>query len=241
MDRTAPAYYTTGMTFACLLVLSSLAASQAAAAPAPPPARLAYVSGDVTIQSKDGGRLGTTGAAIADGDAVTTGAGASAVVEIADGSRLKLRESSRFVLTMPTARSPVTDVLLSWGGVFAKVTKRRPGEEFHVRAEGAVAAVRGTEFFTAFGREAGKKGGLSDLWVCVNEGAVAVKTTASKQGLSVPAGKGVLIKAGLDVTKPQAYEWTKKLNWNMDAKAGAVEDRTNLDAAYSDLLDQDYR
>jgi hypothetical protein len=240
MDRTAFVDYTSRMTLPCLLVLASLAAPRAYAAPAPPPARLAYAAGDVTIESKGGGRLGKTGAPLEDGDAVTTGAGASAVVEIADGSRLKLRESSRFVLTLPTPRSPVTDVLLSWGGVFAKVTKRRLGEEFHVRTPTAVAAVRGTEFFTAYGREAGK-GGARDLWVCVNEGAVDVKTTSSKQGLSVPAGKGVLIKAGLDVTKPQAYEWTKKLNWNMDAKAGAVEDKTNLDAAYSDLLDQDYR
>ncbi|MDE2292263.1 MAG: hypothetical protein KGL53_09285, partial [Elusimicrobia bacterium] len=102
----------------------------------------------------------------------------------------------------------------------------------------AVAAVRGTRFFTVFGRE---HGGKHDLWVCVDEGAVDVKTTASQRGLSVPAGKGVLIKAGLDVTKPQAYDWTKKLNWNMDPAAGPVADETKLDAAYSDLKDQDYR
>ncbi|MBI3565807.1 MAG: hypothetical protein HY079_11465 [Elusimicrobia bacterium] len=57
----------------------------------------------------------------------------------------------------------------------------------------------------------------------------------------MPAGKGVLIKAGLDLTKPQAYDWTKKLNWTMDPGAGAVEDKTDLDSAYADLLDQDYR
>lgn len=239
MDKSASVYYTSRVMLACALVLASVV-PWADAAAAPPPARLVYASGDVTVQSKDGGRLGTTGAALADGDAVVTGEGASAIVETADGSRLKLRESSRFVLTLPTPRSPVTDVLLSWGGVFAKVTKRRLGEEFHVRTASAVAAVRGTEFFTAFGREA-KGAKTKDLWVCVNEGAVDVKTTASTRGLSVPAGKGVLIKAGLDVTKPQAYDWTKKLNWNMDAKAGEVEDKTNLDAAYSDLLDQDYR
>jgi hypothetical protein len=100
------------------------------------------------------------------------------------------------------------------------------------------AAVRGTRFFTAYGR-AGAGG--RDLWVCVDEGVVEVRTSASKGALSVPAGKGVLIKSGRALTKPQAYDWTKKLNWNMDAGAGSVEDKTNLDAAYSDLLDQDYR
>jgi len=57
----------------------------------------------------------------------------------------------------------------------------------------------------------------------------------------VPAGKGVLVKAGLQLTKPQAYDWTKLLNWNMDAKAGGVEDRTALENAYTELIDQDYR
>jgi hypothetical protein len=222
----------------CVLALSLglIAVPWAGAAPAPA-ARLAFASGDVTVESKGGGRLAKAGAPLADGDAVSTAEGATAVVELADGSRLKLRESSRLVLKLPAARSPLTEMLLSFGSVFAKVAKQHPGAEFHVRTPTAVAAVRGTQFFTAYGRENGK---ARDLWVCVNEGAVDVRTTASKQALSVPAGKGVLIKSGLELTKPQAYDWTKKLNWNMDAKGGALEDKTNLDAAYSDLLDQDY-
>ena len=212
------------------------AASRAGAAPAPP-ARLAYASGDVTIESKVGGRLAKTGAPLADDDAVSTAEGSTAIVQLADGSQLKLRSSSRLVLTLPARRSPVTEIILSFGSVFAKVTKRHFGEEFHVRTPTAVAAVRGTQFFTAYGREAGK---ARDLWVCVNEGAVDVRTDSSKTPLSVPAGKGVLIKSGLELTKPQAYDWTKKLNWNMDPKSGPLEDKTNLDAAYSDLLDQDY-
>jgi ferric-dicitrate binding protein FerR (iron transport regulator) len=221
---------------ACVLSVPTAFAEPPAAAP--PPARLAFVFGGVTVESKDGARAGQTGAALADGDAVATAAGATAIVELADGSRLKLRESSRLVLTLPNGRSLVTEILLSLGSVFARVTKRRNGEEFHVRTRTAVAAVLGTQFFTAYGRDRNK---ARDLWVCVNEGVVEVKTTAAKAALSVPAGKGVLIKSGLDVTKPQAYDWTKKLNWNMDPKAGAVEDKTILDAAYADLLDQDYR
>ncbi|HXT01757.1 MAG TPA: FecR family protein [Elusimicrobiota bacterium] len=226
------------MSLACLALLASLSAPPAAAAAAAPPARLAYADGDVTIQSKDGGRLGRTGAALADGEAVVTGPGATAIVETADGSRLKLRESSRLVLNLPAVRRPETEVELSWGGVFAKVTKRRLGEQFRVRTQTAVAAVRGTQFFTAYGRDAGK---TKDLWVCVNEGAVDVKTDGAKEGLLVPAGKGVLVKAGTELTQPQAYDWTKLLNWNMDAKTGGVEDRTDLESAYTELIDQDYR
>ena len=47
--------------------------------------------------------------------------------------------------------------------------------------------------------------------------------------------------AGLNLTKPQAYDWTKQLNWNMDPKSGDIEDKVSLDSAYTDLLDQDYR
>lgn len=203
-----------------------------------PAARLVHASGDVTIESKDGGRIGKSGALLDPGENVTTAAGAVAVIELPDGSRLKLRESSRLAVTLPGPRSSVTEAFLSFGSVFAKVTKRLAGQQFHVRTPSAVAAVRGTEFFTAFGRANGQN---RDLWVCVNEGAVDLQTTKSAKTLVVPAGKGVLIKAGLDLTKPQAYNWTKGLNWNMDAEKGALEDKTNLDGAYSDLLDQDYR
>ncbi len=91
---------------------------------------------------------------------------------------------------------------------------------------------------TAFGRARGKS---QDLWICVNEGAVDVTTDKAKKPLRVPAGKGILIKSGLDTTKPQAYDWTKTLNWKMDGEAAELEDKTVLDGAYSDLLDQDYR
>ncbi|MBI3554247.1 MAG: FecR domain-containing protein [Elusimicrobia bacterium] len=178
------------------------------------------------------------GQALSSGDWIETLKAATAVIELADGSALKLKELSRFQLELPAGKERTTSGLLSFGGVFAKVAKVLPGASFEIRTETAVAAVRGTEFFTAFGRA--KKAGR-DLWVCVNKGAVDVTTTASKAPLRVPAGKGILIKAGLDLTKPQAYEWTKKLNWNMDPKSGALEDQTNLDSAYTDLLDQDYR
>ncbi len=200
-------------------------------------ARLLAVSGDVTIQANDGGRIGKKGAVLAPGEAVTTAEGATAVLELPDGSRLKLRESSKIAVTLPSGKSQLTEAFLSFGSAFAKVTKRIAGQEFHVRTPSAVAAVRGTEFFTAYGRPRGKN---RDLWVCVNEGAVEIKTDSSKKDLLVPAGKGVLIKSGLDLTKPQAYDWTKTLNWNMDP-AGTIEDKTNLDGAYADLLDQDYR
>lgn len=226
-------------TIRALLLVPLLAAQPLLAADVnPPAARLVHVSGDVTVESKEGGRLGKTGMVLAPDESVTTAVGAVAVIELPDGSRLKLRESSRLAVTLPGPRSAVTEAFLSFGSAFAKVSKRLAGQRFHVRTPSAVAAVRGTEFFTAYGRA---QGNARDLWVCVNEGAVMLETSKSKKGLLVPAGKGVLIKSGVDLTAPQAYDWTRDLNWNMDAESGPVEDKTDLDGAYADLLDQDYR
>lgn len=233
LDRTASPYYTWKMSPLSALLL--LAPAALAAAPNPPAAgRLVKAQGDVTIESPSGGRLGKDGAALAEGDAVSTAEGATALVELADGSRLKLRESSRLRIVVSGKSAELN---LALGSVFAKVRKRLAGENFLVRTPSAVAAVRGTEFFTAYGRPRGKD---RDLWVCVNEGAVELTTTKDKKPLLVPGGQGVLIKGGKDLTQPQAYDWTKTLNWNMD-ESGALEDATKLDKAYSDLLDQDYR
>ncbi|MDP3543614.1 MAG: FecR family protein [Elusimicrobiota bacterium] len=232
----------TTMSRLLLVPLLLAAAPLFAAESKAPSARLAYVTGDVTVESKSGGGLGKTGARLDHGASVTTAQGAGTVIELPDGSRLKLRESTRVAVTWPgtndSKSETLTEAFLSYGSVFAKITKRLAGRQFNVRTPSAVAAVRGTEFFTAYGRAKGKS---RDLWVCVNEGAVMLETPKSKKGLLVPAGKGVLIKAGVDLTAPQAYDWTRALNWNMDDASGPVEDTTSLDGAYADLLDQAYR
>lgn len=217
--------YTLSMRTLCLLLL-------AASASAAETARLAHVAGPVSVEAKPA----AAGTAVPDGASVVTGAGATAILELPDGSKLKLRESSRLKLTLPAKGKPHTDVTLSLGSVFARVMKRQAGAEFRVRAGSAVAAVRGTEFFTAFGRKA-KKG--DDVWVCVGKGLVDV--SSGGRARPVKEGEGVLIPSGKDVGKPKFFEWTKTLNWNMDPEKGEVADGTKLDSAYADLLDQDYR
>lgn|GEM_PF-708398 len=239
LDTPALPYYNHPMTTLALIAAHALlAASPARAADAAAAARLDFAAGAVTAETAGAKRPVKTGAALAAGDVIETAAAATAVVRLADGSRLKLRGGSRLQLTPQPPNSRATEVMLFLGGVFAQITKRSTDAEFRVRTPGAVAAVRGTRFFTAFGRTRGKE---RDLWVCVDEGLVEVGSNASKERRGVPAGSGVLIKGEKDVTKPQPYNWTKKLNWNMDPAKGAVEDKTNLDSAYADLLDQDYR
>ena len=96
--------------------------------------------------------------------------------------------------------------------------------------------VRGTEFFTAYGRK--NKGTGTDQWMCVREGKVEVQNNTQK--VLVKAGEGIFITKGIKVTKPRPYEWTTKLNWNLDEKLGKLENSIDFDSVYTDFEDQDY-
>lgn len=196
--------------------------------------KLEFASGDVSVV-----RLGKTikvktGAELKEADEVRTGAGAFALLALDDGIKAKLRENGALEL-LPPVKGGISEIFLKLGGVFTEIKKRANGGKFRVRTPHAVASVRGTQFFTAYGR---KKRKGHDLWLCVNEGAVEVE--ASGKAVTVKGGEGIIIKSGKDLTNPQSYDWTKTLNWNMDA-GKPLEDKTNLDSAYSDLLDQDYK
>lgn len=93
--------------------------------------------------------------------------------------------------------------------------------------------VRGTELFASYGT--GK-----DVWMCVNEGIVSVRSKKEKKGTLVKAGEGVVVKKGKWTSKPKPLAWTKKLNWNMDPASGDVVNKVSIESAYSDLLDEDY-
>ena len=217
------------------ILLSAFLASAAYAAP--PSAKVIAASGRVSAATGGVTRAAKTGDALADGDTLATGPASSAIAELPDGSRVKLRESTSLKLQISAKPAGMSGVFLELGGVFARVT-RGQARHFGVSTAHAVASVRGTEFFTAFGRESGDG---RDLWICVGKGAVEVKADASPEPMLVNEGKGVLLPGGRKTTKPQFYEWTRELNWNMDPSRGAVADETKLDAAYSELRDQDYR
>lgn len=212
---------------ALLSVLLSSAPAQAA--------KLLYSAGPVQVESKGAARPVKKGAELKTGDTVITGEAATVIIELEDGSRLKLRQHSRLVLE---SAGEDTSVYLALGGVFAKIKKLTGSRRFKVRTHAAVAAVRGTEFFTAYGRKT-RKG--HDTWACVNEGSIEVTSAKEKGAVTVKQGEGILIKNGSGLTKPQEFDWTKDLNWSMDAEKGPVEDKTDLGGAYADLLDQIYK
>jgi ferric-dicitrate binding protein FerR (iron transport regulator) len=191
------------------------------------------VDGDVTVTRGAAVQAASEGTPVAEGDVVRTAADAAAVIRLADGTDVKLRESTTLAVDSLTGTIALT---LRSGGAFSHVVKQLAGR-YTLRTGNTVAGVRGTEFFVAYGRTIDKE---PDIWLCVNSGTVEVTVPDTGESILVEQGKGINIVGGRKLTAPRSYPWTRKLNWNTDPQNGAVADHTNLDQAYSDLLNQDY-
>ncbi len=165
-------------------------------------------------------------------DILETASKSTMLVELRGGSRLKLKNETRMVLSSVTGKEDAK-LKLEKGSVFASVIKRNGTEGFTIISPTATAGVRGTEFFFAYGKK-------DDLWLCVNEGTVAVTGVAEKQEKLVLAGQGVFIEGKGKVSDPAALAWTKQLNWNMDPQSGQLEDKTDINSAYEDLRKHNY-
>ena len=192
-----------------------------------------YTFGEVLVHRNPEVVIAEIGMPVGEGDMIETTGDAMAVISLVNGAEIKLRENT--TLSLDSLGRNVS-VRLTSGSVFSRVN-RHMVSGFSVKTETAVMGVRGTEFFVAYGR---KIDSYRDVWVCVNTGSVEVAILETQDTLIVEQGKGINILGGTNLTSPQRYPWTRKLNWNMDPVAGEVEDRTDLEQAYSDLLDQDY-
>lgn len=191
-----------------------------------------YVLGEVSVQRGTSRLPADIGMDLLEGDTIHTGGDGLAIIAVDGRADLKMRENS--VLTLSDIGERIT-VDLDQGGLFSRV-RSAVGRNFSVRAQTVVAGVRGTEFFVAYGRTIED---APDIWLCVNDGAVDVEVPGAAP-VVVNAGEGINILASDRITEPRFYPWTRGLNWNVDPNAGPVIDDTDLDAAYSDLLDQDY-
>jgi hypothetical protein len=195
--------------------------------------QVVYTEGDVTIRSGSQTHDAALGDSLGPGDVITTAAESLAVIDLSNSTILKLRAKTSLAID---SIGDSTSVTLNAGGVFTHVLKKLTGQ-FSMRTATTVAGVRGTEFFMAYGRTIDA---LPDVWLCVNSGTVEVALPQAGQTVLVKEGFGVNIVAGAKITTPRNYPWTRRLNWNMDSASGKVMDTTNLDEAYSDLLNQDY-
>ncbi|MGO9409754.1 MAG: FecR domain-containing protein [Spirochaetia bacterium] len=195
--------------------------------------QVVYAEGTVTVTGGGTSQDAGPGTRVSAGDTITTGADGLAVIDLSNATQIKLRENTSLVVD---AIGDTAQVSLTAGGVFTHILKRLAGS-FSLRAGETVAGVRGTEFFVAFGKTIDNQ---RDVWLCVNEGAVDVSVPSANQHVLVPAGQGINIVGGTKLTAPHGYKWTRGLNWNMDPAGGSLEDHTNLDQAYADLLNHDY-
>ena len=195
--------------------------------------QVVYTEGDVTLRNSGQTHDAVIGDSLGAGDVIITGPKSFAVIDLANATTLKLKEKTTLAID---SIGESTSVNLSAGGVFTSIARKLTGR-FSVNTQTAVAGVRGTEFFMAYGKTIDAK---PDVWLCVNSGAVEVVIPDTGQTVIVPKGLGINIVGGAKITAPKSYPWTRKLNWNIDPGSGTVDDRTSLEQAYSDLLNQDY-
>jgi hypothetical protein len=196
--------------------------------------KLTFVSGDVSVDGGKGWQKAQLGTIVNEADKIKTGAKGTVIISLRSGAVLKLKSDSQITLS---AVGNATSIDVGAGSVFSKVDRRQAGQTFQIRAQTMVAAVRGTEFYFAYGD---KKKAKADMWLCVNEGKVNVVDSGTQSNVDVNAGEGIIIPTDKQIPKPKAYSWTKKLNWNMDSSKGEVEDKSSLKGAYKDLLKNNY-
>jgi ferric-dicitrate binding protein FerR (iron transport regulator) len=194
---------------------------------------IVYAEGDVSLKNGSETREAAIGDPVGPGSVIVTGARSLAVIDLSNSTTVKLKEKTSLAID---SIGETTSVTLTAGGMFTSIARKLTGQ-FSVQTKTAVCGVRGTEFFVAYGRAIDTE---PDVWMCVNDGVVEVAIPQTGQTVMVPKGLGVNILGAGRITAPRAYPWTRKLNWNIDPNAGAVEDRTSLEQAYSDLLNQDY-
>jgi ferric-dicitrate binding protein FerR (iron transport regulator) len=195
-------------------------------------AKITYMSGDVQVGTKDHYIKATPNQVVQAHQFVKTGKNSTAIITTDNDSQLKLKDLSELELSDPTK----SEVFLYSGALFSKI-KKAQDTHFKVRTKTAVMGVRGTQFYTSYGVEEKQK---QDVWMCVNEGLVAVETADEKTPVMVKEGLGVFVPTGKKVTEPKPYAWTKELNWNMDPNKGDVVDHTEIKAAYGNLIKYNY-
>ena len=203
----------------------------------PASGKVISAEGDVSL----GGSAMQPGAPIADGAKIKTGANSSAVIELGDGSRVKILPSSlaeivtnRDYAMRDASKSGSTNwfsglMRLSEGALEALASKTaKRAKELQVETPTSLIGVRGTEFRVAFDDPLGKAARTE-----VIEGLVRADNPVQKSGANLPKGTGAVVDPAekdvkvvmllpapdlsaipSDVLKPQG-------NWPMPSLAGA--------------------
>ena len=161
-------------------------------------ARLVSTVGEVSV----GGAVAETGATLVEGQAVQTGANGSAVVELADGSRMRVPPSSLAEI-VASRRYGAPESAADTGGWFAGAmrlvrgsvemfaTQIRRARPLEVSTPTAVVGVRGTHYRVALDESAATRSE-------VLEGRVRLDATDRRSGADLAAGFGAVLDPGAD-------------------------------------------
>jgi hypothetical protein len=180
----------------CGIVLLSMLCT----APAWADGTITHLSGEVSVQKKDGTTLpGTAGTKVAEGDVMITGASGYGRLEMTDGGEMILRpnsqlkvESYRFNPDKPTEDSFVFRMLK--GGlrtVTGLIGKRGNKDAYEGKTTTATIGIRGTQFDLRLCQ--GDCGALQDgTYLAVRFGAV--RTGNAQGSLDVAAGQVAMVQ-----------------------------------------------
>jgi hypothetical protein len=165
---------------------------------APSTAKVISASGDVQVQ----GLAAATGTMVAEGGKFQTGANSSAVLELADGSRVTVLPNtlaelvtSRGYATRDAAVSASSTwfsglIRLVQGGLDTAATKgARRATPLQIQTPTSLVGVRGTQFRVAFDDPANNSARTE-----VVEGKVRADNTAQQSGADLPKGTGAVVK-----------------------------------------------
>ena len=165
----------------------------------PSTAKVISASGDVQVQ----GAAATPGVTVGEGGKFQTGANSSAVLELADGSRVTVLPNT--LAELVTSRSYATrDAAVSassaWfsglirlvqGGLDTAATQgARRATPLQIQTPTSLVGVRGTQFRVAFEDPASNSARTE-----VVEGKVRADNTAQQSGADLPKGTGAVVKA----------------------------------------------
>lgn len=216
------------------------------------PARLTSTVGEVTVD----GRPAQLGAELAEGQALQTGTSASAVVELADGSRLRVPPSSLAeVLASRRYGAPNEAPAAAADGWFAGAmrlvrgsvevfaSKLRRAKPLEVNTPTAVVGVRGTHYRVAYD-EAANGATRSE----VLEGLVRLDAADGRSGTDLRAGFGAAVDAGAGTPRATALAAAPDLSRVQDrferplvrfalpAEASPVRVQVAQDAAFDQVV-----
>lgn len=196
--------------------------------------KIRYSKGQVWVD----GKIAKKNDQLKNHQTIKTGERALAILSFDGGSTVKLQASTSLKVKYSKIKEIEKTIFrLIKGSLFTRFHKSSTSN-LNIQTKTASLGVRGTEFFTSYGKK-----GSKDLWMCVNKGKVAVRAKGEKNITLVKEGEGIVVKISNNLAKtsaPKPLPWTKKLNWKLDPKMGDLENIVNIEDAYTDPLEQDY-